>query len=194
MEHLVFVFLSIILIVLGVILLIAELESEEVELFGPAAIICFIVGLTLWFLSNPISWLISAELSLTITIILISIIIILSSFIALITYKIIKAKKNPPSLLKFEGGFGKTIDKIGSGKEGYILYHGEYWKARSDKIIMPGQKVKILKKEGLTLLVEAENGTSEEILSEEKLFCHSCGAKLFFDSKICSYCGTQVRN
>ena len=176
--------IAIILIALGIAFVFAELESEEVEFFGPAAIFCLIIGIVFWFMSNPASWFISPEWTEIITIIIITIVLVLSSFSALITYKMIKLKKNPPHILEIVGGIGKTIDEISREKEGYIQFHGEYWKAHSNLTIEPGQKVKIIKKEGLILFIEPE----------EDLFCPNCGTKLVFGAEFCSNCGTHVKN
>lgn len=57
-------------------------------------------------------------------------------------------------MLGLVGEIGRTIDEIGPEKVGFIRFHGEYWKARSDTVIKPNHKVKILAKEGPTLIVE----------------------------------------
>ena len=48
----------------------------------------------------------------------------------------------------------RTIDAIGPDRVGFVRFHGEYWKARAPTNVNPGQKVRILAKEGLTLVVE----------------------------------------
>lgn len=184
MEQFGLALITIILIALGIAFVFAELESDEAEFFGPAAIFCLIMGIALWFISNPASWLISPGWFGIITIMLITVVLILISFSILLTYKMILLKKNPTNIFEFVGGIGKTIDEIGEEKKGYIQFHGEYWKAYSERIIKPGQRVRILKKEGLTLFVEPE----------ENLFCPNCGAKLSFDSDFCSNCWTHVKN
>ena len=184
MDQIALGIIAIILIALGVAFVFAELESEEVEFFGPAAIFCLIIGMVFWFLSNPTSWLISPGWTEIITIIIIAIVLVLGSFSALVTYKMIKLKKNPSHVLEIVGGIGKTIDEISREKGGYIQFHGEYWKARSNITIGPGQKVKIIKKEGLILFIEPE----------EDLFCPNCGTKLVFGAEFCNNCGTPIND
>ncbi|NVM31633.1 MAG: zinc-ribbon domain-containing protein [Candidatus Helarchaeota archaeon] len=184
MEQFGFAIIAIILIALGIAFVFAELESEEVEFFGPAAIFCLIIGVVFWFMSNPTSWLVFPEWTVIITIIIIAIVSILASFSALVTYKMIKLKKNPPHVLEIVGGIGQTIDEISREKEGYIQFHGEYWKAHSNITIGPGQKVKIIKKEGLILFIEPE----------EYIFCPNCGAKPNSDSVFCTNCGTRIKS
>ena len=183
MEEFSLAIVAIILIALGIAFVFAELESEEVEFFGPAAIFCLIIGVLFWFMSNPASWLIFPEWTDIITIIIVAVVLVLSSFSALITYKMLKLKKNPSHVLEIVGGIGKTIDKIHREKEGYIQFHGEYWKAHSNITIGADQKVKIIKKEGLVLFIEPEDDSS----------CPNCGTKLVFGADFCSDCGTRVK-
>lgn len=65
-----------------------------------------------------------------------------------------KAKKKRLAVLELIGGIGRTLDEIGPEKVGFIRFRGEYWKACSDTIIKPNRRVKILAKEGPTLIVE----------------------------------------
>jgi len=154
MEQFGLVLGSIILIALGIAFIFVELESEEAEYFGPAAIFCLIVGTALLFFSNPTSWLIAPEWFGIFAAVLLTVVIILIGFSVFIMYKIVALKDTKTEVFEFEGKLGKAIDEISEKKEGFILFHGERWKARSDKIIEPGQKVRILKKEGLTLIIK----------------------------------------
>jgi membrane-bound serine protease (ClpP class) len=87
-------------------------------------------------------------------VIVIGLVGILTGFSALVLYKIVKAKKKRLTVLELIGGVGRTLDEIGPEKVGFIRFRGEYWKARSDTIIKPNRRVKILAKEGPTLIVE----------------------------------------
>jgi membrane-bound serine protease (ClpP class) len=60
-------------------------------------------------------------------------------------------------VLEFVGGVARTIDEIGPEKEGFVRFHGEYWRARSDTLIKPGEKVEIMEKDGLVLIVAPLN-------------------------------------
>ncbi len=147
--------LPIVLIVLGGILAFVEIREPGLEFFGPAGIVCLLVGTLLLLRFDPARWLISPEWYQLFMFIVIALVAILTVFSALVLYKISKARKKRPTTLKFIGGVGRTIDEIGPDKIGFIRFHGEYWKARSDTIIEPNHKVKVLAKEGLTLMVES---------------------------------------
>ncbi len=145
---------TIVLISLGGVLIFVEMREPGLQFFGPAGIVCLLVGTLFLLRFDPARWLISPEWYQPFMLIVIALVAILTVLSALVLYKIVKAKKKRPATLEFIGGVGRTIDEIGPEKIGFIRFHGEYWKARSDTIIKPNQKVKILAKEGLTLIVE----------------------------------------
>ena len=146
--------LPIVLIALGGVLVFVEMREPGLEFSGPAGIVCLSVGTLLLLRFDPERWLISPQWYQFFMLVVIALVAILTVFSALVFYKIFKIKKKRPATLQFIGGVGQTIDEIGPEKVGFIRFHGEYWKARSDTIIKPNQKVKVLVKEGLTLIVE----------------------------------------
>ena len=149
-----FIITSVIFIALGIAFLVAELAEEGIEFFGPAAIFCLIVGTAFFFLSEPTTWLIPVEWFEIFTVTIISILVTLTVLSVIITYKFIAIKRMPSKVLKFIGEIGQVIERISAKKDGFIRFHGELWKASSDEIIEPGEKVRIIKKEGLTLTVK----------------------------------------
>ncbi len=156
--------LTLILITLGGVLIFVEMREPGLQFFGPAGIICLSVGTLFLLRFDPARWLISPEWYQPFMLIVIALVAILTVLSALVLYKIVKAKKKQPATLEFIGGIGRTIDEIGPEKIGFIRFHGEYWKACSDTIIKPNQKVKILAKEGLTLIVEP---IEEDVVASE---------------------------
>lgn len=177
-------FISFVLLVLGILFVVGEVESEEVDFFGPAALFSLIIGVIFWFVSNPILVLNSLELFAALTIVILSVTIVLSGFSLLLTIKMLKTRKNPTSEEEFIGGIGTSVELITKSKDGYIRYKGELWKAQSEKTIEPERKVKIKEKKGLILIVEP--------VDLEKIFCANCGAELNKDALICSQCGTNT--
>jgi len=155
---------TIVLISLGGVLIFVEMREPGLQFFGPAGIVCLSVGTLFLLRFDPARWLISPEWYQPFMLIVIALVAILTVLSALVLYKIVKAKKKRPATLEFIGGVGLTIDEIGPEKIGFIRFHGEYWKARSDTIIKPNQKVKILAKEGLTLVVEP---IEEDVVASE---------------------------
>jgi membrane-bound serine protease (ClpP class) len=81
-------------------------------------------------------------------------IVIIGGLVILVLYKACKSARKKTSVLEFAGQVAVALDRIGPGELGFVRFHGEYWKARSDSIITSGQKARIIAKEGLTLVVE----------------------------------------
>jgi membrane-bound ClpP family serine protease len=157
-QSLELVFLAIVLLALGVALFFAELETDEAELFGPAAIFFLIVGSAMWFLSGPSGTLISPELFILISLFLVSVVLVLVSFSVFVTYKMVRYKHELPEPRTVVGETGKALSEIGMDKEGYILFQGERWRALSNQPpILKDQMVRVVRKEGLTLYVEPED-------------------------------------
>lgn len=143
-----------ILLILGGVLVFVEMREPGLEFFGPAGVVCLLVGSLLLLRFDPARWLISPEWYWPFLIIVILLVAILAGFSVLILYKLFKSAKKRPTVLEFVGGVAQTIDEIGPKKEGFVRFHGEYWKARSETLIKPSQKVKIIAKDGLMLIVE----------------------------------------
>jgi membrane-bound serine protease (ClpP class) len=146
--------LPIILIMLGGVFVFVEMREPGLAIFGPVGIVCLSVGSLLMLRFDPTRWLISPEWYQFFMLLVIALVAILTVFSVLVLYKVFQAKKKRTAVLKFIGEVGRTIDEIGPDKVGFIRFHGEYWKARSDKIIKPNHRVKILAKEGPILVVE----------------------------------------
>jgi len=87
-------------------------------------------------------------------IIVIALIATIDGFSIIVLHKISKSAKKRPEVLKFIGETATALDEISPEKEGFVRFHGKHWKARSKTTVTPGQKVKIIAKEDLTLIVE----------------------------------------
>ncbi|MBN1802601.1 MAG: zinc-ribbon domain-containing protein [Candidatus Lokiarchaeota archaeon] len=177
--------LSIVLIVVGVLLVIGEIESEEVDFFGPVALFCMIMGILMWFFSNPIVIMRSWELFVVVSAIFLSIVIIFSGFSIFVTIKMIKIRNAPTTDQEFIGGLGKVVKLITKTKDGYIKYKGELWKAGSDHEISPKQKVKVIKKDGIRVQVEP-------LILSSLMYCPNCGDKIREEAIVCSKCGEDL--
>src|SRR3990170_5388499 len=130
------------------------MREPGLQFFGPAGVFCLLVGSLLLLRFDPARWLISPQWYWFFTTIVLALTAILGGFSTLVLYKLFKSAKKRPVVLEFIGQVARTIDEIGPGKEGFVRFHGEYWRARSQTTISPGRKVKIVAKEGLTLIVE----------------------------------------
>ncbi len=85
---------------------------------------------------------------------LIAAFVAVAAVIVFVAYKLVKASIKKTTVLQFAGQVAVAVDEIGLGKEGFVLFQGEHWKAESKSSIASGEKVRIISREGLTLVVE----------------------------------------
>ncbi len=147
-------FLVIVLLVLGGILVYAEMREPGLQFLGPAGVFCLLAGSVLLLRLDPSRWLISPQWYMFLVITVLALTAVLGGFSILVLYKVFKSATKKTAVLEFVEEVGRAIDEIGPGKDGFVRFHGELWKARSQTVINPGQEVRIVAKEGLTLIVE----------------------------------------
>ena len=138
---------GILLIIFGVILFIAEIKVMSHGMLTIGGVISLIMGSILLFDSPDPALRISWQ-------VLIPAVLVASAFFIAVIWLAIKAQLRKPST-----GTEALIDVVGEAatditNEGKVFLKGAYWKATSANPIKKGSKVKIIKVEGLNLLVE----------------------------------------
>lgn len=146
-------FLGIGLIVLGFVLIISEIFITSFGLLTVGSVVSFIFGLRALFDSERSA---GVTVSMWVTIIIIAILI---SIALLIGRLIIKdfSRKPVTGLEAMEGVEADVIEWDSQKHTGKVMVHGEIWNAVCSMEIMKGDKVKIVRADGLTLHVEKNN-------------------------------------
>ncbi|BCU68696.1 serine protease [Sulfolobales archaeon HS-7] len=67
-------------------------------------------------------------------------------------YVISKTRKR--NIYKYEGLEGIAVDDIKRGEEGYVRVNGELWKAISTEDISRGERIEVVSRQGMTLIVK----------------------------------------
>lgn len=134
---------GLLLIFLAVILFIAEIKITSYGLLSLGGIISLILGSMMFF--EELGW---SFLMVT------PFILVIGGFFGIIVFLAVKSQ-----VLQPKGGTEGIINETGIVKnkieeEGLIFIHGEYWRAVSDTIIEPDEKVKVIEVDGLVLKVE----------------------------------------
>ena len=148
---------ALLLIAVGVLLLIAE--ALVIPGFGAAgitgAVMVVIGGLLSPISMDPTKWMIHAEWYRTLMLVSIAAVAPLAAFALVVVYKVARVRRQKPRLplTDMAGLEGEAVDEIGPGKEGFVFCEGEYWRATSDETIRPGEKVVVVRREGLKLVV-----------------------------------------
>ena len=139
------------LIILGIIFFVLELKVASYGLLSIAGVISIVIG-SIMLIDLPASW-----LSLSWQSILGVAIVTIIFFLGMISYalkaQLSKVKTGREGLLG-ETGTART-DLAPSGK---VFVHGELWDARSEEPVAPGERVRVVAVDGMTLKVKKEGG------------------------------------
>ena len=143
---------AVFLLLLGLGLILAELHSHSFGILAAAGLICVIVGSVLFVPTSFPEWYVpgSYQQSMALTLILPS--LILGLFLAIALYKVAQARFAPMQNDRFAGEVAEAIDRL--DPEGYVLFQGEYWQAKSEETVEKGETVVILAKVGPLLQVK----------------------------------------
>lgn len=139
-----FNWLGLALMAVGVVFMTLEAYTPTFGLVGLAGLLLFGFGL---FVVFPEGFRVSASVIGTI-------LAIAGGFLALILFALIGSRSHGPligaeAIRKREG----VVDEW-DGKEGWVIVEGERWRARADKPLRAGDKVRVLEVDGLVLVVK----------------------------------------
>jgi membrane-bound serine protease (ClpP class) len=138
---------GILLILLGVFLFIAEIKVASYGLLTVGGVVSLALGSIMLF-ESPAPF-----LRASLTVIIPTVAVTAAFFIFAMTMAI-KAQMAKPAT-----GSEGIVDETGIARtridpEGKVFVHGEFWNAYSEKIIEEGERIRVLKTEGLRLKVE----------------------------------------
>jgi membrane-bound serine protease (ClpP class) len=140
------------LTLLGVALIIAETVTPAFGILGIGGIAAFVLGSVMLIDTDVPGFEIAWEL--------IGGVALVASILLLTTLTMLMRARNRAVVSGMEQMIGSTGEvRDWSETQGSIMVHGERWRARSDLPLVPGQSVKVIKAEGLTLDVRPEPET-----------------------------------
>lgn len=154
---------AVFLIILGIGLMILEMNSPGLGIFGITGFISLVLG-SIFLVPMGAENIYTPEFRRLLTITIVTPTIVFGLFLVFAIYKVAESRKKKPVIGAFTGDTAHTIDPIGPEKPGFVRYKGEYWKARADEEIGKGEIVEITGKEEEVLLVKRKE--IEEINSE----------------------------
>jgi len=138
---------GILLILLGIILFIAEIKIASYGLLSVGGVVSLALGSIMLF-ESPVPYL-RASLSVIIPTVLVT-----AAFFIFALTMAIKAQMAKPATGS-EGLLGETgVARTRLDPEGKVFVHGEFWNAYTDGTIEEGEKIRVLKAEGLIVKVE----------------------------------------
>jgi len=138
---------GVLLILLGVFLFIAEIKVASYGLLTVGGLVSLALGSIMLF-ESPIP-----ALRASLTVIIPTVLFTGAFFIFAVTMAI-KAQLAKPATGS-EGLVGETgVAQSRISPEGKVFIHGEFWNAYADEVIEAGEKIRVLKTEGLKVKVE----------------------------------------
>ncbi len=142
--------LTLTLLALGLFSLILELKKPGIQVFGLTGLVLIILAVILEYYNRPY---------ITFTVNIIPILISLGILAGFLFFIIAKASetfkiKTPTLEEKIVGKEGHAKTDIEPGKTGIVYVENEDWSATSNKFIKKGERVRVVKIEGLKLYVE----------------------------------------
>jgi membrane-bound serine protease (ClpP class) len=136
------------LVFLGIGLMVAEVFIGTFGVIGAGGIVAFAIGAIMMFPSNAPGFALSTSVVAAAT-------VVAAGFFMLALATLIRSRRHPvvtgsEALIGADGEVVAWTDR-----EGKVRVKGEIWRALAQDRLQPGTHIKVIKREGLALLVEA---------------------------------------
>lgn len=150
--------LSIIFLIIGALLLLIEVfVIPGFGVVGIGGIISLTIGAIFLVPSyGTTEWMINMEWINQLIYVVLFAVALIAVFFVFLLYKVLRVRFKKEAIGVFKGESAKAVDKIAPENPGYVLFKGEYWRAKSEKPIDKDEKVLIIKKENSVLLVKPQ--------------------------------------
>jgi membrane-bound serine protease (ClpP class) len=145
---------ALLLLAVGAILMIAEAYSPTHGALATAGLVFVVIGSLLLVPFESSRWIISVGFYQTFVFTVLAASSIIGAFTIFMVYKVLRARRLKPAMGKIIGEKVKAVDDLTPGKEGYVKYYGEYWRAKSHQEIKAGSSAIVVDKEGPLLTVK----------------------------------------
>jgi membrane-bound serine protease (ClpP class) len=135
------------LVLLGIGLMVAEAHIGSFGVIGVAGIVAFVIGAIMMFPSG------APGFSLSLPVVAAATIMTAALFLLVLTL-LLRSRRRPVVTGK-EGLLGTEGETVAwDGGEGRVLVNGEIWRARAQRPLEKGDRIRVIDREGLVLVVE----------------------------------------
>ena len=143
------------LIILGILFMVGEAFAPSFGVLGIGGAVAFVIGSIILIDTDYEGFGVSIPFISTFA-------VVNALFFFSILTMVLKARRNP--IVSGEEELVGTTGEVIEAAEnvGRVRVHSENWQAKSSVPISPGQKIRVTGVDGLTLIVEPDNSTTEE--------------------------------
>src|SRR5947207_620150 len=135
------------LVLLGIGLMVAEAHIGSFGIIGVGGIAAFVIGAIMMFPSGAPGFALSLSVVAAAT-------AMTAALFLLVLTMLLRSRRRPVVTGK-EGLLGLEGEAVTwDGEEGRVRVHGEIWRARAQRPLQPGARVKVVNRDGLVLVVE----------------------------------------
>jgi membrane-bound serine protease (ClpP class) len=135
------------LVLLGIGLMVAEAHIGSFGVIGVAGIVAFVIGAIMMFPSG------APGFSLSLPVVAAATIMTAALFLLVLTM-LLRSRQHPVVTGK-EGLLGAEGETVAwDGDEGRVRVNGEIWRARAQRPLETGDRIRVIDREGLVLVVE----------------------------------------
>ena len=135
------------LVLLGIGLMVAEAHIGSFGIIGVGGIAAFVIGAIMMFPSGAPGFALSLSVVAGTT--------VLTAALFLLVLTMLLRSRRRPVVTGKEGLLGLEGEAVTwDGEEGRVRVHGEIWRARAQRPLQPGARVKVVNRDGLVLVVE----------------------------------------
>ncbi len=145
---------AVFLLLIGIALVVLEFQAPGFGVFGIAGLICLIAGSILLVPMSFPNYYTPADFQRSLIISVAAPTVVIGIVMMFALYKVMEVRHRKPLVGEMMGDMAKTIDPLEPGTIGFVRHKGEYWKARADEFIAKGEKVEIIEKDGVVLVVK----------------------------------------
>jgi membrane-bound serine protease (ClpP class) len=135
------------LVLLGIGLMVAEAHIGSFGVIGIGGIIAFVIGAIMMFPSGAPGFALSLSVVAAAT-------LITAALFLLVLTMLLRSRRRPVVTGK-EGLLGAEGETVAwDGDEGRVRVQGEIWRARAQQPLQTGERIRVIEREGLVLVVE----------------------------------------
>jgi membrane-bound serine protease (ClpP class) len=135
------------LVLLGIGLMVAEAHIGSFGVIGIGGVVAFVIGAIMMFPSGAPGFALSLSVVAAAT-------LITAALFLLVLTMLLRSRRRPVVTGK-EGLLGAEGETVAwDGGEGRVRVHGEIWRARAQQPLQAGERIRVVEREGLVLVVE----------------------------------------